>query len=77
MTSHEVQGSTALSATEGGRLADLEVTIERGLTTFVEVGAALSEIRESRLYRQTHGTTGKWQRRRSSGSKADWRRLMG
>lgn len=30
--------------------------IERGLTTFVEVGEALLEIRESRLYRETHAT---------------------
>lgn len=38
------------------RLVELEQTIERGLTTFVEVGLALLEIRDSRLYRQTHGT---------------------
>lgn len=33
------------------RLEELEATIERGLTTFVEVGLALLEIRDSRLYR--------------------------
>lgn len=35
-------------------LAELEAVIERGLTTFVEVGRALLEIREQRLYRETH-----------------------
>jgi hypothetical protein len=36
----------------GGDLARLEAVIERGLTTFIEVGAALLEIRERRLYRE-------------------------
>lgn len=38
------------------RLAELEQTIERGLATFIEVGQALLEIRDSRLYRESHGT---------------------
>lgn len=38
------------------RLSELEATIERGLATFVEVGQALLEIRDSRLYRDSHGT---------------------
>ena len=33
------------------RLQELETVIERGLATFVEVGQALREIRDSRLYR--------------------------
>lgn len=37
-------------------LGDLEAVIARGLNTFVEVGAALSAIRDRRLYRETHGT---------------------
>lgn len=36
------------------RLRTLEATVEKGLTTFVKVGLALHEIRESRLYRMTH-----------------------
>lgn len=36
------------------RLSALETTIERGLGTFVEVGQALGEIREGRLYRESH-----------------------
>lgn len=38
------------------RLCELETVIERGLHTFVEVGAALLEIRDSRLYRENYGT---------------------
>jgi hypothetical protein len=41
---------------EAQRLAELEVVIERGLQTFVEVGNALAEVRDKRLYRQTHRT---------------------
>lgn len=45
-----------LSISEAGRLAELETVIERGLQTFIEVGSALMEIRNSRLYRQTYAT---------------------
>ena len=38
------------------RLAECEQVIERGLGTFVEVGEALLEIRDSRLYRESHRT---------------------
>ena len=38
------------------RLSECETIIERGLSTFVEVGNALLEIRDSRLYRESHGT---------------------
>ncbi len=36
---------------QASRFAELESVIQRGLATFVEVGAALTEIRERRLYR--------------------------
>lgn len=45
-----------LTETETSKLADLEQVIERGKNTFVEVGNALSEIRDSRIYRATHAT---------------------
>lgn len=45
-----------LSISEAGRLAELETVIERGLQTFIEVGSALMEIRDSRLYRQMYST---------------------
>ena len=38
------------------RLSDLEATIERGLATFVEVGEALAQIRDAKLYRESHET---------------------
>lgn len=40
-----------LTEPERYRLADLEETIGHGLQTFVEVGTALAEVRDSRLYR--------------------------
>ena len=43
-----------LTTWENGRLAHLERIIESGLQTFYDVGGALMEIREGRLYRQTH-----------------------
>ena len=45
-----------VTASEAERLAALEATIAQGLQTFVDVGNALLEIRDSRLYRTTHGT---------------------
>lgn len=48
--------SMPLSLPEGERerLDVCESTIRRGLHTFVEVGQALAEIRDSRLYRASH-----------------------
>lgn len=47
---------SALSVPEGSRLAELEAVVEAGLQTFVEVGLALGEIRDRRLYQATHDT---------------------
>ncbi len=38
------------------KLEELEAIIGRGLQSFVEVGNALTEIRDARLYRDTHPT---------------------
>ena len=38
------------------RLEELEGVISEGLQTFVEVGNAIREIRDNRLYRESHGT---------------------
>lgn len=46
----------ALSMDERSELAECETKIARGLQTFYEVGEALLKIRDSRLYRETHGT---------------------
>src|SRR5438094_5022547 len=45
-----------LSPEEREKLHNCERIIERGLTTFVEVGRAILEIRDQRLYRETHST---------------------
>lgn len=45
-----------LDTGEQALLSDLESTIERGLSTFGQVGAALMTIRDERLYRGTHRT---------------------
>jgi hypothetical protein len=41
---------------EKARLAELEAVVDRGLQTFYEVGNALLEIRERKLYRETNST---------------------
>jgi hypothetical protein len=45
-----------LCTPDSARLAELEGIISRGLASFGEVGQALLEIRERRLYRATHPT---------------------
>jgi len=45
-----------LTVQEETRKAQLEATIERGMQTFVEVGLALMEIRDDRLYRAEFGS---------------------
>lgn len=49
-------GAMEFSEIESSRLTELETVIEHGLKTFVDVGNALLEIRDSRLYRAEHGT---------------------
>lgn len=46
--------STEMTPAESRHLRALEGRIERGLQTFRDVGLALMEIREDRLYRATH-----------------------
>lgn len=45
-----------LTIYEQSELERHEAVIQRGLNAFVEVGNALAAIRDSRLYRDTHGT---------------------
>lgn len=45
-----------LTTVETTRLTELEIIIDHGLQTFVEVGNALLEIRDSRLYREQYPT---------------------
>ena len=46
--------SEAITLQESGDLVRLEKTVAQGLQTFVEVGEALAEIRDRRLYRIEH-----------------------
>jgi hypothetical protein len=45
-----------LTPKETVRLCELERVIQKGKDTFVEVGTALAEIRDSRMYRATFKT---------------------
>lgn len=45
-----------LTASESSALTEHEAVIERGIKTFYEVGMALADIRDRRLYRAGHGT---------------------
>lgn len=44
------------TAVEEARLGDLEAVVARGQDVFVEVGNALAEIRDSKLYRAQYAT---------------------
>jgi hypothetical protein len=46
--------SVPLSAEETLRLRQLEAIVDEGLDSFLKVGAALTELRDRRLYRSTH-----------------------
>lgn len=58
----DAAGKNALSPEESRRLELCEKTIREGMRTFVAVGTALMEIRDSRLYRQTHPSFGEYVR---------------
>ena len=45
-----------ISKREAEWLSELETKISMGMKTFVEVGNALLEIRDNRLYRESHKT---------------------
>ncbi len=59
-----------------GRLAALEAIIERGMKTFVEVGNALLEIRDSRLYRESFATFDEYCRERWKMSRIHAHRMI-
>jgi hypothetical protein len=54
--SHTVPGPQTLSVEENEQLAQCEQIINRGKQTFVEVGLALAQIRDGKLYRAEHGS---------------------
>jgi hypothetical protein len=50
------EAKSPLDDGERERLKELEAIVDRGLQTFYEVGKALMEIQEKKLYRETHKT---------------------
>lgn len=50
------QSENILTGAELEELGSLEVTVERGLRAFWEIGQALQQIRDKRLYRQEYAT---------------------
>ena len=66
----------ALTTTQEGRLQELEVIIEKGLQTFVEVGQALLEIRDSKLYREEFETFDEYCRQKWGMSKTHSNRMV-
>jgi hypothetical protein len=61
---------------ESTQLAACEAVVERGPQTFYEVGTALLDIRDARLYRATHGTFEEYCRERWNISKAYAHRMI-
>ena len=80
-----IQQAGDASATDLASLADdekaflsrQEAVIERGRKAFVEVGAALAEIRDRRLYRETHETFETYVKERWDFGRAYAYRLIG
>lgn len=66
----------ALTQQEGIELAACEQVIERGLTTFYEVGKALLQIRDERLYRAEHATFEEYCRTRWKMSRSRAHRMI-
>lgn len=56
MTATKTKKKTELTAPESKRLVECEGVIEQGQQTFMEVGQALSEIRDGKLYRAKYKT---------------------
>ena len=66
----------ARSSEKDTRLRELEATIEQGVHTFVDVGLALLEIRDTRLYRASHATFDAYCRERWGWQRAHAYRLI-
>ncbi len=65
-----------LTKEESKHLAQLEEVIDKSLTTFIEVGTALLEIRESQLYLGTHETFERYCKDRFAIGKSHAHRFM-
>lgn len=65
-----------LTASESTALAEHEAVIERGIKTFYEVGTALADIRNRKLYRADYGTFEEYAHQRWSMSRTRAYELM-
>lgn len=65
-----------LTASESNALTEHEAVIERGIQTFYEVGIALADIRDRKLYRAEHGTFEDYCQQRWQMSKAHAYRMI-
>ena len=65
-----------LTISEQNRLQVLEGIIENGLQTFVDVGGALLEVRNSKLYKEAYGTFEVYCRERWEMSKTHANRMI-
>ena len=65
-----------LTVPESQRLRSLEVVISKGKNMFMEVGCALAEIRDSKLYRTTHKSFEDYCREKWGWSKTHCNRLI-
>jgi len=66
----------ALTKPEYAKLQTLEGVITKGMQTFVEVGTALKEIRDSRLYRRDYSSFDKYTKGRWGWGVAHAKRLI-
>ena len=73
----ETLSMEAITVSESSRLMELEGKIKTGLTTFVEVGEALLEIRYARLYRSDFGTFEEYCKQKWGISASRARQLIG
>jgi hypothetical protein len=69
--------SDIMTLAEAQYLDRCEAVITRGMKTFIEVGNALSEIRDERLYRASHGTFDEYCRDRWGWTSSRARQLIG
>ena len=74
--SSEQMAPTAQTSLWGRSLAECELVVERGQQTFIEVGLALLEIRDRRLYRDSWGTFEDYCRERWGWTREHGYRLM-
>ena len=72
MKNHEM----VMSIRESQRLTELEKLIAKGQKTFVEVGLALAEIRDLRLYKREYGSFSEYCRAKWGWERAHAYRLI-